>query len=132
MDVPGMKGRVRQGFPQAKGATCAKAQSMEKTREMQTPKAIHRLSAIPIKLPSAFSTELEQTQFLHLFLLFSRSDVFNSLQSYGLQHVRPLCPSSSPEVCPSSCPLHRWKHKRPRIAKPNPEKEKWSWRNQAP
>ena len=26
----------------------------------------------------------------------------------GLQHVRPPCPSPSPEVCPSSCPLHQW------------------------
>ena len=25
-----------------------------------------------------------------------------------LQHARPLCPSLSPEVCPSSCPLHWW------------------------
>ena len=28
----------------------------------------------------------------------------------GLQHARPLCPSPSPEVWPSSCPLHRWCH----------------------
>ena len=27
---------------------------------------------------------------------------------HGLQHARPPCPSPSPEVCPSSCPLHRW------------------------
>ena len=26
----------------------------------------------------------------------------------GLQHARPPCPSPSPEVCPSSCPLHQW------------------------
>ena len=26
------------------------------------------------------------------------------------QHARPLCPSPSPEVCPSSCPLHQWCH----------------------
>ena len=24
------------------------------------------------------------------------------------QHTRPLCPLPPPEVCPSSCPLHRW------------------------
>ena len=29
---------------------------------------------------------------------------------HGLQPARPLCPSSSPEVCPSSCPLHQWCH----------------------
>ena len=26
------------------------------------------------------------------------------------QHARPPCPSPSPEVCPSSCPLHWWCH----------------------
>ena len=30
-----------------------------------------------------------------------------TLRHHGLQHTRPLCPSSSPKVCPSSCPLHR-------------------------
>ena len=32
--------------------------------------------------------------------------VSNSLQSRRLQHARPLCPSPTPEVCPSLCPLH--------------------------
>ena len=32
------------------------------------------------------------------------------LQSHGLQHTRPLCPIPSPEVWPSSCPLHQWCH----------------------
>ena len=36
--------------------------------------------------------------------------VSNPLQPHGQQHTRPLCPSPSPEVCPSSCPLHRWCH----------------------
>ena len=27
-----------------------------------------------------------------------------------MQHARSPCPSPSPEVCPSSCPLHRWCH----------------------
>ena len=34
----------------------------------------------------------------------------NSLQPHGQQHIRPPCPSPSPEVCPSSCLLHRWCH----------------------
>ena len=34
----------------------------------------------------------------------------DALQSHGLQHARPPCPSPSPRVCPSSCSLHRWSH----------------------
>ena len=34
----------------------------------------------------------------------------NSLRPHELQHTRPPCPSPSSEVCPSSCPLHRWCH----------------------
>ena len=34
----------------------------------------------------------------------------NSFWPYGLQQARPLCPSPSPKVCPSSCPLHQWCH----------------------
>ena len=34
----------------------------------------------------------------------------SSLQPHGLQHARPLCPSPSHKVYPSSCPLHRWCH----------------------
>ena len=30
------------------------------------------------------------------------------LQPRGLQHARPPCPSLSPGVCPSSCPLSHW------------------------
>ena len=33
-----------------------------------------------------------------------------TLWPHGLQQARPLCPSPSPEVCPSSCPLHQWCH----------------------
>ena len=33
-----------------------------------------------------------------------------TLQLHGLQHGRPPCPSPSPWVCPSSCPLNRWCH----------------------
>ena len=29
---------------------------------------------------------------------------------FVLQYARPPCPSLSPRVCPSSCPLHRWYH----------------------
>ena len=32
------------------------------------------------------------------------------LQPHGLQQARPPCPSQSPRVCPSSCPLNQWCH----------------------
>ena len=43
-------------------------------------------------------------------LLFSHTVVSVSLRPHGLQHTRPSCPSPSPKVCPSSCPLYRWCH----------------------
>ena len=42
------------------------------------------------------------------WLLFSHSVVSNSLQSHGLQHTRPPCPSPSLGVRPSSCLLNWW------------------------
>ena len=47
---------------------------------------------------------------LLLFLLFSHPVVSDSLQTHGLQHTSPPCPSPSPRVCPSSCPLHQLRH----------------------
>ena len=43
-------------------------------------------------------------------VLFSCPVMSNSSWPHGLQHTRPPCPSPSPRVCPSSCPLHRWCH----------------------
>ena len=34
----------------------------------------------------------------------------NSLQPYGLQHTRLLCPLPPPRVCSNSCPLSQWIH----------------------
>ena len=39
--------------------------------------------------------------------LFSHPAMSDSLRPHGLQHARPLCPSPSPKVCPSSCLLHQ-------------------------
>ena len=36
--------------------------------------------------------------------------MFNSSWLHGLQNFRPLCPSLSPGVFSSSCPLHQWCH----------------------
>ena len=47
---------------------------------------------------------------MHMLLLFSGPVVSYSLRLHGLQCARPLCPSPSPGVCPSSCPLHWWCH----------------------
>ena len=43
-------------------------------------------------------------------LLFSSSDVSESLWTHGLQHARLPCPSLSPGVCSNSCPLSPWCH----------------------
>ena len=43
-------------------------------------------------------------------LLFSRLVMSNTLRPHRLKHARPLFPSLSPEVCPSSYPLHWWHH----------------------
>ena len=45
---------------------------------------------------------------MHASMLFSHQVMSNSLQPHGLQHVRPPYSSSSPGVCPSSCPLNQW------------------------
>ena len=46
-------------------------------------------------------------KFLFL-LLFSCLVISNSFLPHGLQHVRPPCPSPTPGVCLSSCPLHKF------------------------
>ena len=48
--------------------------------------------------------------FLLLLRLFSCLVVSDSSRPHGLKHVRLPCPSPSPGVCPSSCPLHWWCH----------------------
>jgi len=43
-------------------------------------------------------------------VLFSSPVMFSSLRPHWLQHAGSPCPSPSPRVCSSSCPLHRWHH----------------------
>ena len=46
----------------------------------------------------------------HSLLLFSLSVMSDSLQPHGPQHARLPCPSPSPRVSSSSCPLCWWCH----------------------
>ena len=41
---------------------------------------------------------------------FSCSVVSNSLQSHGLQHSRPPCPSPTPRAYSNTCPSSQWCH----------------------
>ena len=41
-------------------------------------------------------------------LLFSCQGMSDSLWPHGLQHARPPCPTPSPRMYPSSCPLNQW------------------------
>ena len=43
-------------------------------------------------------------------LLFHRQVASDSSRPHGLQHISFLCPSPSPRVCPSSCPVNWWCH----------------------
>ena len=54
-------------------------------------------------LGSSFSCENSSVQ-------FSCSVVSDFLQPHGLQHTRPPCPSPTPRVYSSSCPLSWWCH----------------------
>ena len=56
-------------------------------------KAIYRFNTISAKISMAFFTVVAHQVMSH------------SLWPHGLQHTRPPCPSPSPGVCPSSCPL---------------------------
>ena len=47
---------------------------------------------------------------LKLLLVFSHSVMSNSLWSHEQQHARLPCPSLSPGVRSSSCPLSQWPH----------------------
>ena len=52
---------------------------------------------------------IEQRFYFSVLLLFSLQVVSNCSPPHGLQHARLPCPSPSPGVCPSSCPLSQWR-----------------------
>ena len=61
--------------------------------------------------PSCVSRQVLFSVVVHSFLLlFSCHIVSDFFRCHGLQHARPPCPSPSPGVCPSSCPLNQWCH----------------------
>ena len=69
---------------------------------------------LEISVSSAFLKPIpgtsESSQFKYYWsLLFSCQVICDSV-TCGLQHARPPCPSLSPRVCPSSCPLKQWCH----------------------
>ena len=47
---------------------------------------------------------------VELSVQLSHSVMCNSLLPHGLQHARPPCPSPTPGVYSSSCPLSQWCH----------------------
>ena len=52
----------------------------------------------------------------HIYVQFSHSVMSNSSKPHELQHMRPPCPSPTPGVHPTSCPLSWWCH--PTISSP--------------
>ena len=46
----------------------------------------------------------------YLMLWFTCQVMSGSFWPYGLQNIRLSCPSPSPGVCTSSCPLNWWRH----------------------
>ena len=66
---------------------------------------------VPKNLDINASHSINEGGSLHAMLLsFSCPVMSNVLQPHGLQHTRTPCPSPSPIVCPSSCPLNRRCH----------------------
>ena len=55
-------------------------------------------------------SKLHPVLFFSLSVQFSHSSVSDSLQSHGLQHARPPCPSSTPRVYSNSHALSWWCH----------------------
>ena len=69
---------------------------------------------LEISVSSAFFKPIpgtsESSQFKYYWSLLFSCQVIGDSVTCGLQHARPPCPSLSPRVCPSSCPLKQWCH----------------------
>ena len=68
----------------------------------------HRM--VNVEFLGNFSCSYEDQLWWLLSVQFSHSVVPNSLQSRGLQHARPPCPSPTPGIYSDSCPPSRWYH----------------------
>ena len=55
---------------------------------------------------SSFTSE----HFVLVSFCYTVTQLSDSLRPHGLKHTRLSCPSLSPRVCPTSCPLNRWCH----------------------
>ena len=66
---------------------------------MNMPSCLHAFG-------TAHSASVLSTSIHHIsqFSQFSHSVMSDSLQSHGLQHTRPPCPSPTPRACSNSCP----------------------------
>ena len=72
-----------------------------------------RLTCFPWAPPessTSFQKDVYFCVYVCMCVLFSHQVVSNSSRPHGLQHARLPCPSPSPGVCPSSCPLNQWCH----------------------
>ena len=56
------------------------------------------------------NTKWSETNIWISSVQFSRSVMSDSLQTHGLQHARPPCPSPTPKVHTNPCPLSWWCH----------------------
>ena len=68
------------------------------------------LFLLAILTVACFSSSLAFHMLYFTSVQFSCSVVSDSLQSLGLQHTRPPCPSPTPRVYSNTCPLSQWYH----------------------
>ena len=85
---------------------CLKSQSLDALIHIFIPTSKHRNSLV-----SKFSVTSEHTCPLNVYYKFcSVAQSYLILQSHGLHHARPPCPSPTTRVYSDSCPLSQWCH----------------------
>ena len=73
--------------------------------------ALASASVLPMNIQGWFPLGLTGLiSLLSSSIQFSHSDVSDSLQRHGLQHVGLSCPPPTAGACSNSCPLSRWYH----------------------